>query len=204
MTTKKSTITFDLHSGPTTPDFDGGSRGYSARVILDPERRRVFLTADIGPAMPAPLYHERWVSLHVNPAAAEEIVAERLQGQTETIQEIFALYEGAEWDGHNLKGQWSAPDERNALLEQLERSLDDVPCYWAARDWLYNDARTLAQEALRAFKKGPEAMEEYIRELVAQAKTDDCLLDPSDVARTLDKFMGDLKREVLDEIGEEN
>jgi len=189
-------VVVNIGDGPVTPDFDGKSRGWAARLILDPEDRTVTLHATVGGGIPASVWHGRACALSIPADAAGESVRSILESEVaqEHLRAIFAAYAGAEWDGGNKVGVWNREDPEDPKsrgahirnLEELEALLEEVHRYQDAASWIGGETATVCAEARAAVAglKG-EAAEAALRTLAcgiaAEAETSGTILDVGEV-----------------------
>lgn len=214
-----SKIDIDIQDGPVTPDFDGGSRGWQARLILDPESREVTVYAAIGGAVSAPLWHGRWLSVSLSAAASGEHLRELLNGEEAMglLHDIFDCYRGCRWDGHNNVGEWEyeVHDEtehgtvktwpHHAMVESLQRLVEDVPRFWSAADWLepaWSECKREVQKVIEKTEEGSgreDALKALVDEWVTDAHANDALIDESDLLKVVETMVKDLQDEDGDE-----
>jgi len=208
-------IDIDIDDGPVTPDHDGRGRGWQAILILDPEAREVTVHAAIGGAVPAPLWHGRWLSVSLKAAASGEHLRDLLKGEEAMgiLNDIFDCYEGSRWDGHNHVGVWKCEvhDEtehgtvktwpHHAMTEALQRMVEDVPCFWSAADWLepaWSECKREVQKIIEKTDEGPDrddAISVLVDEWITDASTNDALIDADDLRKQIGAMVQELAEE---------
>jgi hypothetical protein len=163
------------------------SIGEKAVVILDPEDRSCSAYTFIGSGVPAKVWHHRAVTIALVAEASLEAVESALRGGESTIEALFALYAGKDWDGSNHVGTWNDPDDtRFVLLEKLESELGEVPTYWDASDYFAPVVVEIAGDVAALVRTGVRP-EEAI-ELIAKKEVDsaeDVILELGDVEDTI-------------------
>jgi hypothetical protein len=65
------------------------------------------------------------------------------------LDQVAALFQGTEWNGHNHEGAWSNADELEGLIGVLDEALSGVVCYSSAEDY-FGDFREELTQALVA------------------------------------------------------
>lgn len=186
-------VSVSIPDGPVTPDADGRSRGWSAALVVDPESRSAYLFTTIGAGTPGNVWHGRARCYTVNPAASGERLRALLESEEgqRLLAEICDAYQGAEWDGHNLRGQWAAGTEDDGTADDaaglaLEARLAELPTYWAAGDWIGGDRPGVAREvrelvlAAESDEAEARALRQYA-ERMAEDAARDALLDADDL-----------------------
>lgn len=176
--------------------INGSYRGVSGAryyLILNADDRSVSDYAAVGSAVPAPVWHKRWLSLPLDPDVVVGELRKELEdeGTQAIIASIFALYGGLEWDGSNNVGrwptdQWGAPtDEMEGLVYQLTEILKQVPSYieasdlfeWGGMDWfLFHDYADTTLDTM-------------VQTLVDEARHDGFFIEASDLHEVLKSWL---------------
>lgn len=187
-------VKVSIESGPVTPDADGQSRGWSAALVVDPESRSAYLFTTVGAGTPGNVWHGRARAYTVNVAASGEHLRDLLEGEEGQglLAEICDAYQGAEWDGSNLRGQWAAGTEDDGMADDaaglaLEALLAELPTYWAAGDWIGGDRPGVAREvrelilAAESDEAEAKALRQYAEQMAEEGKSNGALLDADDL-----------------------
>lgn len=207
-------VSVSIPDGPVTPDFNGRSQGWRASLVVDPEDRSAYLDTGIGAGTPGNVWHGRARSYTINVAASGEALRALLEGEEgqALLAEICDAYEGAEWDGSNLRGQWAAGTEDDGTADDtaglaLEALLAELPCYWAAGDWIGGDRPGVAREvrelilAAESDEAEAKALRQYAERMAEDAERD-ALLDVDDLESEI-KALADEARDAEEDTEED-
>jgi len=111
-------------------------RGWNGRLVLDPEKREIYTDWQIGNGCPMAIWHKCHVKiLSLNEGVTATSVQRWCEENLEGLDEICALYRGAQWDGNNHRGMWDPGLDE--AIEALPKA--DLETYWAADEWLRPD-----------------------------------------------------------------
>lgn len=190
-------ITVDIDDGAVTPDVGDRSTGWQASLLLDPEARAVTVWTRVGAGSPEAVTHKRVLTVHLPPAASGKSVREIATANLGCIEAIFALYQGAEWDGQHHVGRWGGGDggrELEGLLDALRADLADVACHWPASAWLepdWNESKRAVQDALLA----DSDLDALAAEWVHKGRDQDAVVEVGEVREQIDAMVGELRGE---------
>lgn len=182
--------------------------GESASLVFSPEDRSVTLFRRIGSGTPMGVWHGRARTLCLQPSMRlEDVEAYLKEGHLDEIEDLFALYEGKEWDGHNHIGSWSDADKACEILDSIDQSLhrsDNIGRYWEASDYLAGGKAGVMHalaSLLREGKSLDEAIEARVEVEVDQASGNGVILDEDEVRKALQAWSDNCEEveEAIDE-----
>ena len=179
----------DIESGRLS-----GPSGYHHYLVVQPERRRVYVFVCVGSGTPMDVWHRRATTLRLPLDVDGEQVASVLRSHTEELDKIAAAYLGERWDGRDSVGRWDEGADYRDAEADIERDLEELPTYWDAGDWIRPDSgytlRYSVREAAQALSEG-RSLSEWA-ETVCADNADDALVDPEELEDAI-------KREVMDD-----
>lgn len=129
------TLTIQLEAGENF----GGARNSGIRhtLVFDPETVSVGKETYVGHGgQLMSTYHGRAIEFAIPFDAVASEVVDTLRAHEDEFEELAGLYQGAEWDGNNMIGQWADRDREAELTQTIEQALAAVPCYWDAGEYL--------------------------------------------------------------------
>ena len=203
-------VAIAIDDGPVTPDADGRSRDYRASLVLDPEKRRVYLFTCIGSGSPADVWHNRALSITVDTSADGAAVRAILEGEAaqSLLVDLCDMYEGDTWNGHNHVGSWPHTDglaDHVAPVASLEAMIAEAPCYSSAADWCspaWSECKREVEAAILGAKDA-DAEEAALAALVDKWATDardnGALIDADDLRKQVDAMAEELTGDLADD-----
>lgn len=200
-------VSVSIDDGPVTPDFNGRSQGWRASLVVDPEDRSAYLDTGIGAGTPGNVWHGRALDYSIDSTASGEHLRALLEGEEgqALLAEICDAYQGAEWDGHNLRGTWAAGTEDDSTAADaaglaLRALLEELPTYWAAGDWIGGDRPGVTREvrslilAAESDEAEAKALRQYAERMAEDAERD-ALLDVDDLESEIQRIAEEARGE---------
>lgn len=134
------TLTFRGFEGRSTREHVRGER---ASVMLNPKTRTLSVFKSVGSGVPELVWNFEARMFALPECASLDDIQEVLEACSESICELFDLYEGREWTGGKYEGKWENVDRVREIMESLTEACADehsVKRYWAPSE-LFAPAR---------------------------------------------------------------
>ena len=169
-----------IHIG-TSYRFESGSR-YS--LILDPEDRDVSDYASLSNAVPMNVWNRLWLQISISPAVVPSCLTAALQSQNVQglLCQIFDLFQGTKWNGHNLEGCWDQ-SALQPLEERLQDLLHNIPDFTPADDFV--------GDLCWSNFMGAQSLDGLASEWVADAAASAIYVDRKDLSSVLREWIVD-------------